>query len=412
MVAHIKTSYRPGLGTWGDTKPRYDAENCKVAVAPIAQVSGNKVINYCDGNLLVADVDWLDEYHRTTLTADGIVDGIGSLFEFEGGTSNQTIDCGTQEHDEFTFIMPFILKTWASFDYLVGNVSSAATNGWAVYTRNNANDITGFFGDGSATNFTGRLTVDDGEWHLLVVRYKNKTLSMRIDDTDATDATSASDIDYTNVNALCVGSFDGASLTGQFASGGFTLHKRYLEDNELPKLDSFFEWAFEHLGKTYLEVSGVGITGTGSLAIESLSVSGTGNQVYNATGSLPVSDLEISGTGNQVYNSTGSFEINSLELSGTGNQIYNATGSLAIDTLSLSGTGTVDTVISGSGSLALLDLELSGTGKQVYNATGDLTIESLVLVGTGTIPSTEDSSVVDELAYTLYAAIWKKLDDN
>lgn len=102
--------------------------------------------------------------------------------------------------------------TWSSpgnFSAIVGNLSgfSSSDDGWAVRTESTAGELSVdlFASGGTRAQATGG-SINDGNWHLVGLRWDGADLDLLIDGSvAATDGTQSGNADYTNAMDLRIG---------------------------------------------------------------------------------------------------------------------------------------------------------------------------------------------------------------
>jgi hypothetical protein len=127
---------------------------------------------------------------------------------------------------------------------------------------------------------------------------------------------------------------------------------------------------------------GVAVSGTVSIAMHKLGLSGSGIEKVSVTGSVRLHKLGLSGSGIEKVSVTGSVRLHKLGLSGSGIEKVSVTGSVRLHKLGLSAIGIV--MLSsdmGTGFVFFRKMSLSGSGTERLSASGSVAIKNLILSG-------------------------------
>jgi len=134
---------------------------------------------------------------------------------------------------------------------------------------------------------------------------------------------------------------------------------------------------------------GVGTdTGTGTINVGSITLSGTGNKKLIGTSSINTGITALSGTGTkQVSNTAGNITLSPISVSGNGSTVTQGTvlgsGDITVGAATLSGNGILSKV--GSGNINTSNASVSGAGIRTLKGTGAITAFQSVKI---TTPST------------------------
>jgi hypothetical protein len=107
--------------------------------------------------------------------------------------------------------------------------------------------------------------------------------------------------------------------------------------------------------------------------------------LVTGTGSIAMHKMGLSGTGHEKLTATGSVRMHKMGLSGTGHEKLTATGSVAMHKMGLSGSGTVSSMVTGTGSVHMHKMGLSGSGVAFVGGTGSVAMHKMGIAITGVL---------------------------
>ena len=130
---------------------------------------------------------------------------------------------------------------------------------------------------------------------------------------------------------------------------------------------------------------GGAITGTGSPAAQSATVSGTATRTVTGSGTPAAQAATVSGTAEREITSSGTPAAQSATVSGTGTVGAVVTGSGAPQAQSATVAGTAEREVTASGTVAAQSATVSGTAEREITSSGTPTAQSATVVGTGQV---------------------------
>lgn len=131
---------------------------------------------------------------------------------------------------------------------------------------------------------------------------------------------------------------------------------------------------------------------SGTVVLPALSVTGSGTSPVAGQGTVVLPALSVSGEGEIPVSGEGTVSLPSLEVVGSGLALVSGGGIVALPGLEVSGSGKVS--VRGSGTVVLPALEVSGGDAGIRVVVGEVTLPSLSVFGLGTIRVAGDGSVV------------------
>jgi hypothetical protein len=106
--------------------------------------------------------------------------------------------------------------------------------------------------------------------------------------------------------------------------------------------------------------------------------------LVTGTGSVRMHKMGLSGTGHEKLVATGSVRMHKMGLSGTGHEKLVATGSVRMHKMGLAGSGTVSSMVTGTGSVRMHKMGLSGSGI-AYIGSGSVRMHKMGIAITGVL---------------------------
>jgi hypothetical protein len=213
--------------------------------------------------------------------------------------------------------------------------------------------------------------------------------------------------------------FDGSNKPGLFVDKGWSWDwVVYVSGGGVWKLSLKLEevfrpgWVPISTGSGSLTLSILTITGVGNVIIgspigssnfilEPVSIGGAGivNRQVMGLGELQLDSFKTTGNGSLTLLGSGGLENNPVVMTGSGTSgpPFVGSGSLSLNPVELTANGNL--IISGQGDLIVPENTLSGVGNITYTGSSTLTIEPVVVTGTGTI-STERATASGDIRIT------------
>lgn len=136
------------------------------------------------------------------------------------------------------------------------------------------------------------------------------------------------------------------------------------------------------------------ITGTGSISLGSVLLSGTGIRETVGVGSMSIPSLTVSSTGIRGSVGNGDLSLASIALDSTGIRNVTGSGSIGISAIAVTGDGVVGAIITGTGLLNLPSLVMDSSGIRGVNSTGDILLPSIEITSTGIRGSVGSSNLL------------------
>jgi hypothetical protein len=149
--------------------------------------------------------------------------------------------------------------------------------------------------------------------------------------------------------------------------------------------------------RVWVSVGASSITGTGTLAAQAATLSGTGTGYSTGTGTLAAQAAALSGSGSVGgIIGTGALVSQYAALAGVGNVSWQATGALAAAAATLSATGASSST--GTGTLTAGSSDVTVNGLVSWDATGTLVAQAADVTASGTSSSTGTGALSSQAA--------------
>lgn len=188
---------------------------------------------------------------------------------------------------------------------------------------------------------------------------------------------------------LSAGGYSGLLWKGGLALGA--IWNRTLLDSEIYSLLNNPWQIFKRVPqRLYFDVSTSGVTGSGTLTTQAVTLAGAGTVEHKGTGALTSPVATLAGAGSLVHVGTGTLATSKATLSGSGTLVHIGTGDLTTPAVTIDGDGTIPVagVITGYGTITTPAVTLAGEGKVIHKAVGDLSTSPVTLDGAGKLTHT------------------------
>lgn len=184
-----------------------------------------------------------------------------------------------------------------------------------------------------------------------------------------------------------------ASLNDPETNGAYKVTTSAVSLAYDPTLDTSDVWS---CGILLVPNADTGHTATGALTLPSVTVSGTGAEVFTSTGALTVPGISIAGSGHHPHQATGALSLPGISVSGVGAEVFTSTGAVTTQPIVIAGDGTHTNEKIGTGALTLPAVTLDGTGEETFTATGAVALSAVTISGAGAEVFTATGTVTTE----------------
>lgn len=273
--------------------------------------------------------------------------------------------------------------------YRAGLVYSPTNWGLEVEINVAAGTVRGSYVDNPTTaafDATLSRTFANDVWYAIAVRLSGNTVSVFYDGSTASTTGGNGGI---RADAYGMGQqeYGGATYYQRTALAGIT-GKALSNDNIFEILRDPYRVLTSVAPSVYFLPSAGGggaITGTGSPAAQSATVSGTATRTVTGSGTPAAQAATVSGTAEREITSSGTPAAQSATVSGTGTVGAVVTGSGAPQAQSATVAGTAEREVTASGTVAAQSATVSGTAEREITSSGTPTAQSATVVGTGQV---------------------------
>ena len=124
-----------------------------------------------------------------------------------------------------------------------------------------------------------------------------------------------------------------------------------------------------------------GAVGTGAIALATFTVSGIGTRGVVGTGALTLDPITVSGAGQRGSAGAGAIALDPITVAGAGQRGILAAGAITLDPITVAGAGGIAAPVTGDGAIGLPEIVVSGSGARGVEAAGAITLEAVLVSG-------------------------------
>jgi len=350
-------------------------------------------------------------------TWDVLVDP-GLVLHFD--QSNDYIDCGNNSYVDITSDTMSI-RTRVSLegfgtdimDFCSKGQPWETSTGYCLYRYSDNQLYFDVYTSGSVKQCTHTTTINDGDFHWVEAIYDGSDIWIIVDGVAGTKVSCTGNIVSASQSLQIGRRYSSANyFAGHMDT--FELYSVALSSDACASLRENPHQLLEKEVFHFITPTASGVTGSGALASEVGTVSGTGTRTANASGALAASVAIMAGTAEREVVGSGALVSEVATITGEGSLGITGTGALTAELASISGAA--ERAIIGTGALDSEVALIAGTASAGITGTGALNSEVATIAGTAVRTSVGTGALASEVAtisgkcFTGYAA--EVLSDN